>query len=340
MAREQDSTIHEPRGEPGTFAYRYDSERLKTATDWPVTVVQVARWIVTDPSGFLFIDDVDTPCIEAESLPEFIDAWGEREAFEQVWECTPEEMVSDLRLNKHPRYPDEGWAGLSGHVLCSAVGEYLEISDPVIPISWEDAAEREQATKTWETHRVFLFADEAKEWAEARKHRWPDGWRTYTLPARGDLRTLLEAAEQVGGLQAFPLQRFHFAEGRPGSVWWCNTCPGPVCVWGGLRTPPPRCPECHGVDFYPLPGGEPSAWSPISDLPPRAGWYWCCIRRWNSWRSSQLDGDEGWYVEPRYFDGERFRGVQTGITGDDRRVDYWQPIPQPIAPAGWEGSPP
>jgi len=75
-------------------------------------------------------------------------------------------------------------------------GEYYvwedEPNDDPTPLGYHELVETdsESIVEWWDTHRVFLSQDEAREWGEARKHRWPDGWRVYSVPARGKLRTL------------------------------------------------------------------------------------------------------------------------------------------------------
>ncbi len=59
----------------------------------------------------------------------------------------------------------------------------------------------------------------------------------------------LEARKGLGS--AWPLAATHHPADRPDRLWWCNSCPGPVCHWGSNR-PPPRCPECHESNFWPV----------------------------------------------------------------------------------------
>jgi hypothetical protein len=51
---------------------------------------------------------------------------------------------------------------------------------------------RKNATRErWETERVFFDRSEAEEWAKARAYNYPNGYRTYSVPAQGALVGLL-----------------------------------------------------------------------------------------------------------------------------------------------------
>lgn len=52
----------------------------------------------------------------------------------------------------------------------------------------------ETATRIWNTELVFADRDEAEEYARGRAYNYPDGWRVYCVPCKGNLAATLATA--------------------------------------------------------------------------------------------------------------------------------------------------
>lgn len=50
----------------------------------------------------------------------------------------------------------------------------------------------ETAIRVWNTELVFADRDEAEEYARGRTYNYPDGWRVYCVPCKGNLATALD----------------------------------------------------------------------------------------------------------------------------------------------------
>jgi hypothetical protein len=53
--------------------------------------------------------------------------------------------------------------------------------------------DRDHARVIWDTERVFFTRNECELWAKSHAYRWPDGWRSYSVPCEGELAALLRA---------------------------------------------------------------------------------------------------------------------------------------------------
>lgn len=66
-------------------------------------------------------------------------------------------------------------------------------------LSWETLAETTKgewdapcAISHWETERVYLTREEGERYGEGRAYNYPDGWRVYSVCAKGELAEALK----------------------------------------------------------------------------------------------------------------------------------------------------
>jgi len=57
----------------------------------------------------------------------------------------------------------------------------------------------ETCHRFWLTDSVWLDRESAEAWGESVAHRYPDGWRVYSVCAEGDLALLLRGAAAEAG---------------------------------------------------------------------------------------------------------------------------------------------
>lgn len=72
--------------------------------------------------------------------------------------------------------------GEDGQILDEAGAEVDAAYMADVSEDWEEV---------WETERVFFTREEADAYGNGRAYNYPEGWRSYSVPAMGELRDLV-----------------------------------------------------------------------------------------------------------------------------------------------------